>query len=152
MIKPKTSQDLFNKIRSKFSNIQLGDSEGNVTAEPKSAVFFDFEFSENSDNFGRVSISIADGETMKVFYNQGLVEKIDDDAARANWYSFLKELKDFAVEHQVSFDVRDITKSSLTQQDFKNLADVNQTVNTDDNMSEELNKLTRWTHYQPALR
>jgi hypothetical protein len=142
MIKPKTSQDLFNKIRSKFSNIQLGDSSGNVTADPKSAVFFDFEFSENSDNFGRVSISIADGKSMKVFYNQGLVEKIDD-AARANWYSFLKELKDFAVEHQVSFDVRDITKSSLTQQDFKNLADVNQTVNTDDNMSEELNKLTR---------
>jgi hypothetical protein len=142
MIKPKTSQDLFNKIRSKFSNIQLGDSEGNVTAEPQSAVFFDFEFSENSDNFGRISISIADGKSMKVFYNQGLVEKIDD-AARANWYSFLKELKDFAVEHQVSFDVRDITKSSLTQQDFKNLADVNQTVNTDNDMSEELNKLTR---------
>ena len=142
MIKPKTSQDLFNKIRSKFSNIQLGDSEGNVTAEPKSAVFFDFEFSENSDNFGRVSISIADGETMKVFYNQGLVEKIDD-AARADWYNFLKELKDFAVEHQVSFDVRDITKSSLTQQDFKNLADVNQTVNTDDNMSEELKRITK---------
>ena len=142
MIKPKTSQDLFNKIRSKFSNIQLGDSEGNVTAEPKSAVFFDFEFSENSDNFGRISISIADGKSMKVFYNQGLVEKIDD-AARANWYSFLKELKDFAVEHQVSFDVRDITKSSLTQQDFKNLADVNQTVNTDDNMSEELKRITK---------
>ena len=142
MIKPKTSQDLFNKIRSKFSNIQLGDSEGNVTADPKLAVFFDFEFSENSDNFGRVSISIADGESMKVFYNQGLVEKIDD-AARANWYSFLKELKDFAVEHQVSFDVRDITKSSLSQQDFKNLADVNQTVNTDDNMSEELKRITK---------
>jgi len=142
MIKPKTSQDLFNKIRSKFSNIQLGDSEGNITADPKSAVFFDFEFSENTDNFGRVSISIADGESMKVFYNQGLVEKIDD-TARAEWYSFLKELKDFAVEHQVSFDVRDITKNSLTQQDFKNLADTNQTVNTDDNMSEELNRITK---------
>ena len=142
MIKPKTSQDLFNKIRSKFSNIQLGDSEGNVTADPKSAVFFDFEFSENSDNFGRVSISLADGNHMKVFYNRGLVEKIDDEA-RANWYGFLKELKDFAVQHQVTFDVRDITKNSLTQQDFKNLADVNQTVNTEDNMSEELNRLTK---------
>ena len=142
MIKPKTSQDLFNKIRSKFSNIQLGDSEGNVTADPKSAVFFDFEFSENSDNFGRVSISLADGENMKVFYNQGLVEKIDD-TARADWYSFLKELKDFAVEHQISFDVRDITKNSLTQQDFKNLADVNQTVNTGDNMSEEIKRITK---------
>ena len=91
MIKPKTSQDLFNKIRSKFANIQLGDSAGNVTADPKSAVFFDFEFSESSDNFGRVSISIADGESMKVFYNQGLVEKIDD-TARADWYSVVRIL------------------------------------------------------------
>ena len=73
MIKPKTSQDLFNKIRSKFAKIQLGDSAGNVTADPRSAVFFDFEFSENSDNFGRVSISIADGESMKVFYNHCLL-------------------------------------------------------------------------------
>ncbi len=46
MIKPKTSQDLFNKIRSKFANIQLGDSAGNVTADPKTAVFFDLSLAK----------------------------------------------------------------------------------------------------------
>jgi hypothetical protein len=141
MIKAKTAEDLFNKIRSKFSNIQLGDAEGSVTADPKEAVFFDFDFSENKDSFGRVSISIADNESMKVFYNQGLVEKIDE-ASKSQWYSFLKELKDFAVEHQVSFDVRDITKPNLTQQDFKNLSDRHKAVNTD-SMSEELSRLTK---------
>ena len=39
---PKTSQDLFNKIRSQFSNIQVGDENGVPTADPSSAVFFEF--------------------------------------------------------------------------------------------------------------
>ena len=148
MISAKTSNDLFNKVRSKFANIQLGDSMGGVTANPGDAVFFDFEFSENSDEFGRVSISLADGETMKVFYNKGLVEKLEDEN-KNNWYSFLKELKDFAVEHQIGFDVRDITKPNLSQQDFKNLANNNNTLNTD-GMSEELNRITKLAGLEKA--
>jgi hypothetical protein len=138
---PKTSQDLFNKIRSQFSNIQIGDENGAPTADPSQAVFFEFEFKEDADTYGAVSISLADGEDMKVFYNRDLVDKIDEDS-KDEWYAFLKELKDFAVEHQLRFDVRDITKSNLTKQDYQNLADTNKTVNTDD-MSEELQRITK---------
>ena len=137
---PKTSQDLFNKIRSKFSNLEVGDESGLPTADPATAVFFEFDFGE-ADTFGHVSVSLADGENMKVFYNRNLVDKIDEDS-KDEWYAFLKELKDFAVEHQLSFDVRDITKSNLTKQDYQNLADTNKTVNTDE-MSEELNRITK---------
>ena len=137
---PKTSSDLFNKIRSQFSNIEIGNESGEPTADAGEAVFFDFEFKEDADTFGRVSVSLADGENMKVFYNRDLVNKIDEDS-KTEWYDFLKELKDFAVEHQLRFDVRDITKSNLTKQDYKNLADTNTTVNTDE-MSEELNRIT----------
>ena len=138
---PKTSQDLFNKIRSQFANIRLGDENGAATADPQGAVFFEFEFQEDADTFGSVSISLADGENMKVYYNRDLVSKIDEDS-RDEWYAFLKELKDFAVEHQLRFDVRDITKNNLTKQDYENLADTNKTVNTDE-MSEELNRITK---------
>jgi len=138
---PKTSQDLFNKIRSQFSNIEIGNESGEPTADAGEAVFFDFEFKEDADTFGRVSVSLADGENMKVFYNRDLVNKIDEDS-KTEWYDFLKELKDFAVEHQLRFDVRDITKSNLTKQDYQNLADTNTTVNTD-GMSEELNIITK---------
>ena len=138
---PKNSQDLFNKIRSQFSNIRLGDENGAATADPSSAVFFEFEFQEDADTFGSVSISLADGENMKVYYNRDLVSKIDEDS-RDEWYAFLKELKDFAVEHQMRFDVRDITKNNLTKQDYENLADTNKTVNTD-GMSEELARITK---------
>ena len=141
MISEKTSDDLFNKIRSKFGNITIGDSQGSATADPKQAVFFDFEFTEDEDKFGRVSISLADGASMKVFYNRDMIAKIDEDD-KNDWYSFIKELKDFAVEHQLEFDIRDITKSNLTKQDYQNLADTNKTVNTD-GMSEELNRITK---------
>ena len=141
MVSAQTSQDLFNKIRSKFSNLEIGNNIGEATANPQEAVFFDFEFTEDSDTFGRISLSLADGENLKVFYNKGLVDKIDEDD-KADWYGFLKELKDFAVTHQLGFDVRDITKSNLTQQDFKNIADANQTVNIDD-MSEEINRIAK---------
>src|SRR5210317_898444 len=138
---PKASQDLFNKIRSQFSNIRLGDENGAATADPQGAVFFEFEFQEDADTFGSVSISLADGENMKVYYNRDLVSKIDEDS-RDEWYAFLKELKDFAVEHQMRFDVRDITKNNLTKQDYENLADTNKTVNTDE-MQEELDRITK---------
>ena len=145
---PKNSQDLFNKIRSQFTNIRLGDENGAATADPNSAVFFEFEFKEDADTFGSVSVSIAEQGTMKVFYNRNLVDKIDEDS-KDEWYEFLKELKDFAVEHQLSFDVRDITKSNLTKQDYKNLADTNQTVNNDE-MSEELQRITKLAGVEKA--
>ena len=145
---PKNSQDLFNKIRSQFTNIRLGDENGAATADPSDAVFFEFEFQEDSDTFGSVSVSIADGNTMKVFYNRNLVDKIDEDS-KGEWYAFLKELKDFAVEHQLRFDVRDITKNNLTKQDYENLADTNKTVNTD-GMSEELNRITKLAGVEKA--
>jgi len=138
---PKNSVDLFNKIRSQFSNIRLGDENGAATADPSGAVFFEFEFQEDADTFGSVSVSLADGENMKVYYNRDLVNKIDEDS-KDEWYAFLKELKDFAVEHQLRFDVRDITKNNLTKQDYENLADTNKTVNTDE-MSEELARITK---------
>ena len=50
---PKTSIDLFNKIRSQFSNIQVGDESGLPTADPATAVFFEFEFKEEA---GRMEI------------------------------------------------------------------------------------------------
>tara|TARA_B100001057_G_scaffold339019_1_gene339806 strand:+ start:3367 stop:5337 length:1971 start_codon:yes stop_codon:yes gene_type:complete len=138
---PKTSTDLFNKIRSQFSNIRIGDENGAATADPSTASFFEFEFKEDSDTYGSVSISIAEDDIMKVFYNRNLVDKIDEDS-KDEWYAFLKELKDFAVEHQLRFDVRDITKTALSKQDYQNLADTNKTVNTDE-MSEELNRITK---------
>ena len=72
------SQDVFDKIRSRFQNLEMGDESGSVTSDPKLARFFDFDFVVEGDNLGRVSISINETGTLKIFYSQGILEGTND--------------------------------------------------------------------------
>ena len=63
------SQDLFDKVRSRFSNLEMGDETGAVTIDPAEARFFDFDFVLEGNNLGRVSISLNDLGSLKVYYS-----------------------------------------------------------------------------------
>jgi len=115
------AQDLFDKVRSRFSNLQMGDETGAVTLDPKEARMFDFDFILEGNNLGRVSISINNIGSLKVFYSQGIVEGIDHVSA-GQWYDFLKEMRGFAKRRLLRFDARDISKDFLDQNDFQFLA------------------------------
>lgn len=115
------SQDVFDKIRSRFSNLQMGDEEGAVTMDPRMARFFDFDFVIEGNNLGRVSISINELGTLKVFYGKSLLEDVDS-ISRDFWYDFLREMRMFAKRRLLRFDTRDITKSNLNKDDFQYLA------------------------------
>jgi hypothetical protein len=125
------AQDLFDKVRSRFSNLQMGDAGGSVTANPKDARFFDFDFSVEGHDLGRVSISINDVGNLKIFFSQGIAEK-SDSIATSMWYDFLKEMRFFAKRRLLRFDTRDITKGNLDKTDFQYLAqkDANMTEST----------------------
>ena len=60
MISQKTSTDLFNKIRSKFGNITIGDDTGSATADPSKAVFFDFEYTDKDDEYFNLGLAVLD--------------------------------------------------------------------------------------------
>jgi hypothetical protein len=126
------AQDLFDKVRSRFSNLQMGDDNGAVTANPPDARFFDFDFVIEGNNLGRVSISINDTGNLKIFFSQGITEDADD-ATQGIWYDFLKEMRFFAKRRLMRFDTRDITKDNLDKTDFQYLA---QTGPKDNNMTE----------------
>ena len=115
------AQDLFDKVRSRFSNLQMGDEAGSVTANPKDARFFDFDFSVEGNNLGRVSISINNLGNLKVFFNQGIADDADPIAVK-EWYEFLREMRFFAKRRLLRFDTRDITKGNLDKTDFQYLA------------------------------
>lgn len=115
------SQDLFDKVRSRFSNLQMGDESGNVTVNPKDARFFDFDFAVEGSNLGRVSISINDTGNLKIFYSQGILEN-SDVIIHHMWYDFLREMRFFAKRRLLRFDTRDITKGNLEKNDFQYLA------------------------------
>lgn len=124
--------DLFEKVRSRFTNLQIGDDSGSITANPADARFFDFDFAVEGNVLGRVSISINDIGNLKVFYSQGIMEDADS-ITQTMWYDFLKEMRFFAKRRLLSFDTRDITKGNLDKTDFQYLA---QNGPKDNNMNE----------------
>ena len=134
------SQDLFDKIRSRFQNLEMGDKTGAVTLDPSDALFFDFDFIHEGINLGRVSISLNDLGSLKIYYSQGITENKDEISKRM-WYSFLKEMRFFAMRRLLRFDTRDISKTNLDKNDFQYLAAKNQKEEITMNMNE-----SRWNY------
>lgn len=133
------SQDLFDKIRSRFQNLEMGDETGAVTIDPAEARFFDFDFINEGVNLGRVSISLGDLGSLKIYYSQGITEN-QDTSGKKMWYSFLKEMRLFAMRRLLRFDTRDIAKSNLDKNDFQHLAATQGPKEEPMNMNE-----SRWT-------
>jgi len=125
------SQDLFDKIRSRFTNLELGDENGAVVTDPANARFFDFDFVLEGSNLGRVSISINDAGSLKVYYSQGITEN-QEDQAKKEWFAFLREMRMFSMRRLLRFDTRDIAKSNLDKNDFQHLAQVQGTKEPED--------------------
>lgn len=86
------SQDLFDKVRSRFSNLEMGDSMGAVTIDPAEAYYFDFDFIIEGNNLGRVSVSLGELGSLKIYYSQGITENQDDPVKR-HWFNFLREMR-----------------------------------------------------------
>ena len=133
------SQDVFDKIRSRFQNLEMGDESGAVTIDPAAARFFDFDFVVEGNNLGRVSISLNDLGSLKIYYSQGITENQDSQSKKL-WYNFLKEMRMFAMRRLLRFDTRDIAKTNLDKNDFQYLANKN----TKDNQMTNMNE-SRWS-------
>ena len=84
-------------------------------------MFFDFDFIIEGNNLGRVSMSLADLGSLKVYYSQGITEN-QDDPVKQEWFKFLKEMRFFAMRRLLRFDTRDIAKTNLDKNDFQHLA------------------------------
>ena len=126
------AQDLFYKIRSRFSGLKLGAETGELTINPDEARFFDFDYMEGENPIGHVSISLAEPNSMKVYFSHGITEGMDA-SQKNNWYGFLKELRQFAKRRLLNFDTRDIAKDNLDKRDYMFLsqnAQSKQTPNT----------------------
>jgi hypothetical protein len=137
------AQDLFDKVRSRFSNLEMGDEAGAVTISPADARFFDFDFVSEGNDLGRVSISLNNLGSLKIYYSQGITEN-QDDPAKKLWYSFLKEMRMFAMRRLLRFDTRDIAKTNLDKHDFQHLAATQGPKEEEPEMNTTMNE-SRWS-------
>jgi hypothetical protein len=117
--------DLFYKVRSRFKGLKLGNEMGQITINPEEARFFDFDYMAGEKAIGHVSISLAESNSLKVYFSTGISESMDT-VQKNHWYGFLKELRTFAKRRLMSFDTRDIAKDNLDRRDYEFLTQHNQ--------------------------
>ena len=126
------SAALFDKIRSRFSNVTLGDEKAKAETDPEKARFFNFTYaSEDGAEHGTVTISLIDETTLKVYFGQNISGEMDREQ-RKEWYTFLRSLRKFAKRNLLTFDTRDINKSNLELKDVKQQARSDDTYSVND--------------------
>lgn len=115
------AEELFNKIRGRFPSVTIGDETGTLSNVPKDARYFDFTFTNEDADLGKVSISLDENDGVVIVVGRDIVEYQTEDV-QDRWFNFLKELRIFAKKRMMPFDVRDINKSNLNKRDYKFLA------------------------------
>ena len=115
----KIANNLFDKIRTRFENVNLGDENAKRTNDPEKARFFNFDYiDQDGKNYGNVTMSIVDDDGLKVYFSKNITDQLDD-AEQDRWFEFLKNIRKFARGNLMKFDVRDINKSNLDIRDIK---------------------------------
>lgn len=118
----KVAENLFDKIRTRFENVNLGDEKSKRTSNPEKARFFNFDYvSKIGKNYGNVTVSIVDGDGIKVFFSKNITDELEN-AEQDEWFNFLRGMRQFAKQNFMSFDARDINKSGLDLRDIKQQA------------------------------
>jgi hypothetical protein len=112
--------------------VNLGDQNAKATADPEKARFFNFNYiSKDGEEFGNITVSIIDENSLKIYFGRNISEKLDDDQ-RKEWYEFLHDLRYFAKRNLLTFDTRDISRSNLHIKDLKQQATSDTTLSTQD--------------------
>lgn len=112
------SEEIFNKLRSRFSQLTLADSDAQVVDNVTSAVLFDFKYSDTESEFNNITISIVEPEVMRIYYSKSLTDDLHG-RDRKQWFAFLDELRDFSHQRGMRFEIKDITKARLDKNDVR---------------------------------
>jgi hypothetical protein len=117
------AKDLFDKIRSRFESVTLGDAKAQAIHDPEQARFMNIQYTagepgQDAQSFGTVTLSLIDETSLKVYYSNAITHDMDE-TQRREWYEFLRNLRQFARRNLLTFDTRDISKASLDIRDLQ---------------------------------
>lgn len=128
----KISEELFDKIRARFDHINIGDKDAKRVTDTQQARFFNFDYvSKDGENFGNITISLIDENSMKVYFSSNITDDLTDEQEK-EWFEFLRNLKKFARRNMLMFDVRDINRSNLDLKDLKQQSKSDSTFDKDE--------------------
>jgi len=131
----KIAEGLFEKIRDRFEDVSLGDDNAKATTDPEKARFFNFDYVVDDTNHGNITMSLIDETSLKVYFSKNISDDLDKEQKK-KWYSFLRELREFARTNLLSFEPRDITRSTLKHRDIQQQSKADSTYDADEVVAE----------------
>jgi hypothetical protein len=143
----KIAEGLFEKIRDRFEDVSLGDDKAKSTSDPEKARFFNFDYAVDGDNHGNITMSLIDETSLKIYFSKNISDNLDDEQKK-EWYSFLRELREFARRNLLSFEPRDITRSTLKHRDIQQQSKADSTYDKDEVVAESKLYGTSKSSYQ----
>jgi hypothetical protein len=131
----KISESLFEKVRDRFEDVSLGDENAKATQNPENARFFNFDYVVDGKSHGNITLSLIDEISLKVYFSKNISQELEGEE-RQKWYAFLKELREFAKRNILSFEPRDITRSTLKHRDVQQQSKADSTYTKDEVIGE----------------
>ena len=117
----KIAKDLYGKIQTRFSDIQMGDENAEVLSKkediPK-ARFFEFEYTEDGEPLGTIAITL-DAQDGVVLQISGDLVDDRENTTRHGAFKFIRGFRQFAKDRLLNFDVQNIGKSNLDKRDYE---------------------------------
>ena len=143
--------DLFDKIRSRFERVNIGDEGAQTTQDPEKARFFNFDYvAKDGNKFGNVTISIINNKDLKIYFGKNITDNLND-VQKQEWYSFLRNIRMFAKRHMMTFDTRDISRNNLEVNDVLQMAAGDSTYNKNDVKESKTKKKFTARDFKPFI-
>jgi hypothetical protein len=107
---------LFDLLVTKDFNPETLDSTGKPAANPADAEIFNFDFrAESGKDYVTVVIMLGDDNNLEVYCADN-VGKTMEGRDKDDWFEFLQQLKNFAVQNFMSFDVKNLNHLRYSMQ------------------------------------
>jgi len=110
------ANELFAKIRTQFPSIELEDEKSDPTDEPALARKFKFDFKKKHLDLGSIEIDISEDDGMVVLFSNDIVSD-QPDRVKKLWFNFVRELREFAKQKFLNYQIRDIGLNQLDKRD-----------------------------------
>ena len=101
------NKDLDELLASHGFDVTPMDSSGKEVPVPDEADLFQFHFHRNGNDYGTVTVTVDGLQRMIVYYDDKIASSGTSDNEEISWIDTVKQLKKFALTHQLAFELKD---------------------------------------------
>ena len=105
--------ELYNLLVTKDFDPEVLDVSGKEVADPADGEMFSFDFTTGGNNYGTVVVLVGTDKDLQVYYSDNISKEMEQ-ADKTVWFSFLRQLKNFAARNILTFDLRNLNKLKYT--------------------------------------